>query len=108
MPNRPWIFWNRWWTPLGGPIHLEHAGGFLSDPVSEFGHLYPLNVFALDDLLQRHCLVLYGEPGMGKTAELDELEKRLQTVANAPRVLRVDFRSCLDGGDFHKKAFESS
>jgi hypothetical protein len=108
MPDRPWIPWKRWWTPLGGPIHLEQAGGFLSDPVSEFGDLYPLNVFPLDDLLQRHCLVLCGEPGMGKTAEVDELGKRLRTVPNASQVLRVDFRSCLDGGDFHKKIFQSA
>lgn len=107
MPDRPWIPWKRWWTPLGGPIHLEQTGGFLSDPVSEFGHLYSLNVFPLDDLLQRHCLILCGEPGIGKTRELDELETRLTTVANAPQVLRVNFRSCLDGADFRKKVFES-
>jgi hypothetical protein len=107
MPERPWIPWKRWWTPLGGPIHLEQAGGFLRDPAGEFGQLYPLNVFPLDDLLQRHCVVLRGEPGMGKTAELDELEKRLATMPNAPQLLRVNFRSCLDGTDFHKKVFES-
>lgn len=105
MPKRPWITWNRWWTPLGGPIHLEQAGGFLSEPESEFGHLYPLNVYPLDDLLRRHCLVLCGEPGMGKTAELDELEKRGVAGPNAPLVLRVNFRSCLDGADFQKKVF---
>src|SRR5205823_3358074 len=78
MPNRPWIPWKRWWTPLGGPIHVEQAGGFLRDPLSEFGRFYPLNVFPLDNLVQRHCLVLHGDPAMGKTAELDELEKRLE------------------------------
>src|SRR5689334_20527711 len=107
MPERPWIPWQRWWTPLGGPVHVEQVGGFLSDPVSEFGHLYPLNVFPLDDLLHRHCVILCGEPGIGKTRELDELEARLVTIANAPQVLRVNFRSCLDGADFHKKVFES-
>ncbi len=107
MPERPWISWRRWWTPLGGPIQLEQAGGFLSDPISEFGHFYPLNVFPIDDLLQRHCLVLCGEPGMGKTAELDELEKRLAGTHNAPQLLRVNFRSCLDAADFHKKVFGS-
>jgi len=108
MPDRPWIPWKRWWTPLGGPIHLEQAGGFLSDPVSEFSHFHPLNVFPLDVLVQRHCLVLHGDPAMGKTAELDELEARLAVLSNTPPVLRVDFRSCLDGGDFHKKVFESA
>ena len=106
--ERPWISWKRWWTPLGGPIHLEQAGGFLTDPLSEFARFYPLNVFQLDDLLQRHCLVLCGEPGMGKTAELDELEKRSATLADTPKILRVNFRSCLDGADFHKKVFQSA
>lgn len=107
MPDRPSIPWKRWWTPLGGPIHLEQAGGFLTDPVSEFGHLYPLNVFSVDDLLQRHCVILCGEPGIGKTKELDELEIRLTTIPNAPQLLRVNFRSCLDAADFHKKVFDS-
>lgn len=106
--ERPWISWKRWWTPLGGPIHLEQTGGFLTDPLSEFARFYPLNVFQLTDLLQRHCLVLCGEPGMGKTAELGELEKRSAALADPPRVLRVNFRSCLDGADFHKKVFQSS
>jgi hypothetical protein len=70
--------------------------------------LYPLNVYPLDDLLQRHCLVLCGEPGLGKTAELDELEKRAAARPNAPQLLRVNFRSCLDAADFHKKVFESA
>lgn len=108
MPERPWISWNRWWTPLGGPIHLEQIGGFLTDPVSEFAHFYPLNVFPLDDLLQRHCVVLCGEPGLGKTAELNELEKRSAGKSDSSAVLRVNFRSCLDGTDFHKKVFASA
>ncbi len=107
MPQRPWIPWNRWWTPLGGPIHLEQAGGFLMDPASESRHFYTLNVFPLDHLLQRHCLILCGEPGLGKTAELDELEQRMAARPDAPQLLRVNFRSCLDGADFHKKVFES-
>ena len=108
MVERPWISWKRWWTPLGGPIHLEQAGGFLTDPLSEFARFYPLNVFELDDLLQRHCLVLCGEPGMGKSAELGELEKRSAALADPPRILRVNFRSCLDAADFHKKVFQST
>jgi hypothetical protein len=108
MVERPWISWSRWWTPLGGPIHLEQMGGFLTDPQSEFARFYPLNVFQLDDLLQRHCLVLCGEPGMGKTAELDELEKRSPALPNVVKVLRVNFRSCLDAADFHKKVFQSA
>lgn len=107
MPTRPWITWDRWWTPLGGPIHLEQAGGFLANPVSEFGHLYPLNVFPLDNLLGRHCLILCGEPGMGKTAELDELEKRSSNNSNQPEILRLNFRSCLDASDFQRKTFGS-
>ena len=108
MPERPWVPWKRWWTPLGGPIHLEQPGGFLTDPSSEFAHLYPLNVFPLEDLLHRRCLILCGDPGMGKTTELDELQKRLAGAHNAPQVLRVNFRSCLDAADFPNKVFGSA
>gem|GEM_PF-2201915 len=100
--ERPWISWKRWWTPLGGPIHLEQAGGFLTDPQSEFARFYPLNVFQLDDLLQRHCLVLCGEPGLGKTAELDELEKRSAALPDAPKAWQQShhhLRLIVDGVD---------
>jgi hypothetical protein len=108
MPTRPWITWDRWWTPLGGPIHLEQAGGFLANPVGELGDLYPLNVLPLADLLGRHCLILCGEPGMGKTAELDEFEKRSLSDPNQPEILRLNFRSCLDASDFQRKTFGST
>jgi hypothetical protein len=102
--ERPWISWKRWWTPLGGPIHLEQAGGFLTDPLSEFARFYPLNVFRLDDLLQRHCVVLCGEPGLGKTAELGELEKRSAALADAENLAR-QFSLLLRWSRFSQEGF---
>lgn len=61
--------WKRFWCPRGGRINLSD-GGFLSDPESEHSHYYPQDVIAFEKLVNIPCLVLLGEPGIGKTNEL--------------------------------------
>lgn len=61
--------WKRFWCPRGGRINLSD-GGFLSDPESEYSYYYPQDVKAFNELVNIPCLVLLGEPGIGKTNEL--------------------------------------
>ena len=49
------------------------AAGFLDDPEDELGRALNPHVHLLRELLARHCRVLSGQPGIGKTTEVDQL-----------------------------------
>ncbi len=72
--------WRRFWCPRQGHIVLT-GGGFLLDPETEHGHLYNRDVVPFERIHEKPCLVLLGEPGIGKTIALEqhraELEARL-------------------------------
>lgn len=68
------IPYKRFWYDLGKEIPLDEDG-FLKDPDSEWYHVYfDGTVFSIDDLVDYECLLLLGEPGIGKTTELDKLK----------------------------------
>jgi len=61
--------WQRFWCPREGAFSLAD-GGFLYDPKSEHGRILNPNVVRFEDVLPAPCLILLGEPGMGKSYEL--------------------------------------
>jgi len=78
--------WKRFWCPRGGTIGLSDRG-YLSDPDSSFGQIVNKNVVPISSIIQTPCLILLGEPGMGKTytmeAELSYLKNQLESEGNA-------------------------
>src|SRR6266446_1997957 len=69
--------WQRFWVPQGGKISAGDDGrSFLDDPEGEFGLSRNPDVVKIGDLLQRSCVVLSGQPGIGKTVEFDSLRDR--------------------------------
>jgi hypothetical protein len=72
MPTYPW---KRFWAPRDGQIDLSDEG-FLADPESEsFWYSPNPDLKAFDQISALPCLVLLGEPGIGKsTAIIRELE----------------------------------
>ena len=66
---RDMIPWRRLWHPRGVYPQLDFDG-YLADP-DQFNMLTP-NVTGLDKLHQSSCLVLLGEPGMGKSTAMRE------------------------------------
>lgn len=69
--------WRRYWASPSARLSAGHDGrGFLDDPEDEFGRALNPHVHLLPELLNRHCLVLSGQPGIGKTTEVNELESK--------------------------------
>ncbi len=67
------IPYKRFWHELGKDMPLDE-NGLLRDPDSEWFHYYfEEKVSTSDDLIKENCLLLLGEPGIGKTTELDRL-----------------------------------
>jgi predicted NACHT family NTPase len=82
--------WKRFWCPRSSQVDLGDRG-FLTNPESDWGkHVNP-NLVALEVIANIPCLVLLGEPGIGKSQEMDNLKK--YTEANH-EVLALDLRSC--------------
>lgn len=65
--------WTRFWSPRGSRIQLLD-GGYLTDPETDFGRRVNPDLVRLSEVSKIRCLVLLGEPGLGKTSTL-ELEK---------------------------------
>ena len=62
--------WKRFWYPRTGIIDLSDRG-YLYDPDSEYGHIYNPDVVPFESIETVPCLVLLGEPGIGKTRTMD-------------------------------------
>jgi hypothetical protein len=66
--------WRRYWAAPSARLSAGHDGrGFLDDPEDELGRALNPHVHLIRELLDRHCLVLSGQPGIGKTTEVDQL-----------------------------------
>ena len=86
--------WKRFWCPRSGSINLSD-GGYLYDPESKFGHIYNPDVVPFESIARVRCLVLLGEPGIGKTytmrAEEEVIDIRVEEGGG--KTLWMDLRA---------------
>lgn len=66
--------WSRYWCPRGGSLSLDDHG-FLMDPTSHLGEHRNQSLRTLEQLQDKPCLVLLGEPGIGKSYALEGARK---------------------------------
>jgi hypothetical protein len=100
--------WKRFWVPIGQAIHCGADGkDLLNDPDSEFGRHFNPNVFALSDLLDRRCLVLLGEPGMGKSSTIEAEQESLRQAYGPANCIWIRFRDIPDTATFTRRVFDS-
>src|SRR5262245_4819830 len=63
--------WKRFWCPENDSFSLADEG-FLYDPDAEFGNHVNRKVVPFSKLHGAKCLVLLGEPGMGKSTAVGQ------------------------------------
>jgi predicted NACHT family NTPase len=86
--------WKRFWCPRSGTINLAD-GGYLYDPDAEWGKACNPDLVSLEAIADVPCLVLLGEPGIGKSQELDTLKALTEKkIDNSSQVLELNLRSC--------------
>jgi len=75
------IPYQRYWLNKGEDLPLDE-NGLLRDPTIEWYHVYyqDKDFYTLSDLVETECLLLLGEPGIGKSTELEKLESKEQEV----------------------------
>lgn len=83
--------WKRFWCPRSGHINLAD-GGYLCDPDGEWGRAHNPDLVSLEAIAEIPCLVLLGEPGIGKSQELENLKDL--TENHSSQVLELNLRSC--------------
>ena len=101
------IPWPRFWCPLGAVIHCGDDGaGFLTDPEDDFDRHANPQVARLSVLLpQSGPLVLFGEPGIGKSTELAAMRASLEAETGEP-VIWIVFRDIADAADFRRQTVD--
>jgi predicted NACHT family NTPase len=92
--------WRRFWCPRASQINLGDRG-YLCDPESEYGHLLNPELVGLDAIAAVPCLILLGEPGIGKS-------KAMKFGANEQDSLVLDLKSYGSEDRLIKDLFESS
>lgn len=81
--------WRRFWLPRSAEPALRD--GYLYDPESKYGAAANPEAIPLNPSVEDRCLVLLGEPGSGKSYELERYA-RAESNHGARQVLFVDFR----------------
>ncbi|MCQ3944675.1 MAG: hypothetical protein DPW11_02775 [bacterium] len=84
--------WRRYWSPPEGRISLTD-GGFLNDPSEKFGKFINPDLVELSTPDDTGCLVMLGEPGIGKSVEMENLFQTTLTKQGADHVLLIDLRN---------------
>jgi hypothetical protein len=101
--------WKRFWVPLDSQISCGFFGeGFLDDPESEWSPNHEI-ARMLQSLLATKCLILCGEPGLGKSVALEQAFPAVDyaTGGNAS-IIWVRFRDIPDSSAFTRRVFEST
>ena len=101
--------WKRFWCPPAGHINLSDSG-FLVDPDDPYGAALNPDVVPWDSISQSACLILLGEPGIGKSSALESERKRTERVLGetGDQLLWVDLRRYESDQRLHEHVFESA
>jgi hypothetical protein len=80
-PLRPQYAWKRFWCPRNGTLHLIDRG-YLPDPSGPYGRLLGSDLRPFEDISDLPCLVLLGEPGIGKTTALRAEREKVEAAGD--------------------------
>ncbi len=97
--------WDRFWSERGdGPGSLWDQG-FLSDPRDKWGEYLANGVLQTKEIAEKQCLVLLGEPGIGKSRYLENSLNEFVADAAEQNVHFVNLRSCGSEARVMQKVF---
>lgn len=101
--------WRRYWYPRDlGATPLIADGDYLPDPEAGVGRYMNPHVVASEAVLEKPCVVLLGEPGIGKSTELRRLKQGLELDRPSSESLSLDLNSISEEYSLDKDLLESS
>jgi predicted NACHT family NTPase len=101
--------WKRFWCPRNAQIDLSDRG-YLVDPESEWGRYGNSELVRLETVADTRCLILLGEPGIGKSRAIQAEQKVVTSSSqtDAQKHLILDLHSYGSEDRLVKNLFESS
>jgi len=96
--------WKRFWCPRTAQINLGDRG-YLADPTSDWGKQYNPELVELEAIADVPCLILLGEPGIGKSKAIN---KAREIQACEQKSLPLDLHSYGSENRLIENLFESS
>jgi hypothetical protein len=86
--------WKRFWCIRGGTFNLAD-NGYLVDPDGEYGAALNPGLASADSFYEQPCVILLGEPGIGKTDGVKSIQasEAAAEQANSHKFLSFDLRS---------------
>ncbi|MEW6185122.1 MAG: hypothetical protein AB1585_05210 [Thermodesulfobacteriota bacterium] len=97
--------WKRFWVKREGQLNLAD-NGYLFDPDSEWGRIYNPDVLSYTAISSTPCLILLGEPGIGKSTAI-QLEYNKLKVFEPTKRLLLDLRSVGSDTQLNRKLFDN-
>ena len=98
--------WRRYWSPPNGQISLSDRG-FLQDPTDGLGKYVNPDLVAISTLDETSCLILLGEPGIGKSSEIERIYTQVSQEKTASRTLLINLRD-IPTAEIFAKELETS
>lgn len=101
--------WKRFWHLREVNVSLSDDG-FLYDPCSKYGDVFNPNLLTLESIAKTPCLILLGEPGIGKTQELNSYYdyKRNNLTNSEDRALMFNLGDYQTEDRLYKEIFEQN
>ena len=96
--------WQRYLVPSSGSIDLD-SNGFLRDPDEGFGALSNPDLLKHADLSDIAVIVVLGEPGMGKSTLLKQMELRSSAAGRTP--INIDLSASGSEERLHRRLTQS-
>jgi hypothetical protein len=98
--------WERFWYPKGGEYKSDYAG-YLENPRSTYAYLTNPNpdVVPFENISEKPCLVLLGEPGMGKSFAIKQAFD--QSKEKGKDSLFFELRGYDSSSDLREEIFEN-
>lgn len=100
--------WKRFWCPRDGNINLSD-GGYLYDPDSPYGNISNPDVVPFESIARVPCLILLGEPGIGKSYALhtEKEDILIKIQERHDELIWLDLRSYGDEDRLIRELFDN-
>lgn len=100
--------WKRFWCPPDALLHLE-SDGFLTDCENTYGKMFAPETKGFQEIEKTHCLILLGEPGIGKsTAMYDEISRIPRIEGSGQSVTVINLKEYGSEDCLWKDLFENA